>query len=86
MYRLIMKTTLDVNDSLIATEKPLAAQQRTTLTRQIEEGLQLRLRFSNAKVKVIKPKIPFFNGRGGLIAGVNPSCNKSMLDAADDDA
>ncbi len=81
-----MKTTLDINDSLLATAKSLAAQQRTTLTRLIEEGLALRLRSSYAKINVSKPKIPVFKGRGGLVAGLNPSSNKDMLDAADDDA
>ncbi len=39
-----VKTTLDLNDQLLADAKPLAAQQRTGRTRPIEEGLQLRLR------------------------------------------
>lgn len=39
-----MKTTLNLNDTLLAEAKALAVQQRTSLTRRIEEGLQLRLR------------------------------------------
>jgi hypothetical protein len=39
-----MQTTLDINDQLLGDAKALAAQQRTSLTRLIEEGLQLRLR------------------------------------------
>ena len=31
-----MKTTLDINDQLLADAKALAAQQRTSLTRVIE--------------------------------------------------
>ena len=81
-----MKTTLDINDSLLANAKALAARQRTTLTRLIEEGLQLRLRSSRTVTKVSKGKIPVFKGRGGLIAGVNPCSNKAMLDATDNDA
>lgn len=81
-----MKTTLDINDSLLAKAKALAAQQRTSLTRLIEEGLQLRLRSSYTAARKSKRKIPVFNGRGGMVAGVNPSSNKAMLDAADDDA
>lgn len=81
-----MKTTLDINDSLLATAKAIAAQQRTTLTRLIEEGLQLRLRASHAAPKAVKHRIPVFEGRGGLVEGLNPLSNKSMLDAADDDA
>lgn len=81
-----MKTTLDINDALLANAKVLAAQQRTTLTRLIEEGLQLRLRSSQALYKAPKRKMPVFKGKGGLVAGLNPLSNKSLLDAADDDA
>ncbi len=81
-----MKTTLDINDSLLANAKALAAQQQTTLTRLIEEGLQLRLRSSRTAPKTSKHKIPVHKGRGGMVAGVNPLSNKSMLDAAGDDA
>ena len=81
-----MKTTLDINDSLLANAKALAAQQRTSLTRLIEEGLQLRLRSSRGATKPGKRKLPVFKGRGGLVAGLNASSNKSLLDAADSDA
>lgn len=81
-----MKTTLDINDSLLANAKALAAQQRTSLTRLIEEGLQLRLRSAHTATKATKRKIPVFKGRGGMVAGLNPCSNKAMLDAADNDA
>ena len=80
-----MKTTLDINDSLLATAKAFAAQHRTSLTRLIEEGLQLRLRSPHLKNNVSKHPIPVFKGRKGLVAGLDPSSNKAMLDAADDD-
>jgi hypothetical protein len=81
-----MKTTLDINDALLADAKSLAAQQRTTLTRLIEEGLQLRLRSSRSVAKPKRHKIPVFKGRGGLAAGVDALSNKALLDAAGDDA
>ena len=90
MYRILyivsMKTTLDINDSLLANAKALAAKQRTSLTRLIEEGLQLRLRTSRSSSKVSKRKLSIFKGRGGLVAGLDPSSNKALLDAADSDA
>ena len=86
LYYQPMKTTLDIDDSLLANAKALAVRQRTSLTRLIEEGLQLRLRSSTAMPKAGKRKIPVFKGRGGLVAGLNPTSNKAMLDAADDDA
>jgi hypothetical protein len=81
-----MKTTLDINDQLLADAKALAAQQRTTLTRLIEEGLQLRLRAKADAAKPGRVRLPVFKGRGGLVAGVNPLSNKSLLKALDDDA
>lgn len=81
-----MKTTLDINDSLLTSAKALAAQQRTTLTRLIEEGLQLRLRSMSSTPKTSKRKIPVFKGQGGLVYGLNPNSNKALLEAADDDA
>ena len=80
-----MKTTLDINDVLLANAKALAAQQRMSLTRLIEEGLQLRLRTGGNAVKVKKGKIPVFKGRAGFVAGVNPLSNKALLEAADND-
>lgn len=63
-----MKTTLDSNDQLLANAKVLAVQQRTSLTRLIEEGLQLRLRSAANPSRAPKPRIPVlkgprFNGR-----------------------
>ena len=81
-----MKTTLDLNDQLLAEAKVLAAQQRTSLTRLIEEGLQLRLRAQATVRSGRRPKLPVFRGGGGLVAGVNALSNKAMLEALGDDA
>src|SRR5690606_3782789 len=85
LYACLMKTTLDINDALLASAKAHAAKQRTTLTRLIEEGLELRLRSAKVSPKTRRRSIPTFRGSGGLVAGVNPISNKSMLDAADND-
>ena len=81
-----MKTTLNINDQLLADAKSLAAQQRTSLTRLIEEGLQLRLRVHVALATRAKPRLPLFKGQGGLVAGVNALSNKALLKALGDDA
>jgi hypothetical protein len=80
-----MKTTLNLNDDLVAEAKVLAARQRTSLTRVIEEGLLLRLR-GPAAPRAAPVKLPVFKGRGGLVAGLDPRSNKQMLAALDDDA
>ena len=81
-----MKTTLDINNQLLADAKALAAQQRTSLTRLIEEGLQLRLRAQATAPPRRKLRLPVHKGRGGLVAGVDPLSNKALLEALGDDA
>ena len=80
-----MKTTLDLSDALLAEAKALAVRQHTTLTRVVEEGLRLRLQAQKAAPKGRRTRIPVFEGRGGLVAGIDPRSNKSMLQAAGDD-
>lgn len=81
-----MKTTLDINDALLAEAKSMAARQQTSLTRLIEEGLQLRLRKPSRAALSTAPNLPVIKGRGGLMAGIDPTSNKSLLEAAGDDA
>ena len=80
-----MKTTLDINDQLLVDAKALAARQRTSLTRLIEEGLQLRLRAQSTSRRD-KLRLPVYRGKGGLVRGVSPTSNKAMLAALGDDA
>jgi hypothetical protein len=77
-----MKTTLNLNDALLSQAKAMAAQQRTSLTRLIEEGLQLRLK-ATPRRSAPKP-LPVYRGRGGLAQGLTGLSNKAMLDAAEE--
>lgn len=86
LYTSIMKTTLNLNDQLLADAKVLAAQQSKSLTRLIEEGLQLRLRTPLDSAAPTRVRLPVFKGRGGLAKGVNPLSNKALLEALGDDA
>lgn len=81
-----MKTTLDLNDELIAAAKAAAVRQRTSLTRLIEEGLRLRLRAQSGAAANEPVRLPVFAGQGGLVDGVDPTSNKAMLEALGDDA
>lgn len=79
-----MKTTLDLQEELLARAKARAAQERTTLTRMIEEGLVLRLRRERSTVKAAAlAALPVSKARGGLRPGIDSRSNRSMLDAAD---
>lgn len=80
-----MRTTLDLNPGLLSRAKTLAARENTSLTRLIEEGLAVRLRTRVAR-KVPAVNLPVFNGRGGLVKGLDGRSNRTLLDAADDSA
>ncbi len=79
-----MKTTLDIDDELLVRAKAASARERKSLTALIEEGLRLRLRRAHSSGRMTRPPIPSFAGKGGLVAGVDPLSNRSLLDAADD--
>jgi hypothetical protein len=79
-----MKTTLNIQDQLLANAKSVAAMQRTTLTRLIEEGLVMRLAIPIKKASARKLALPIMNGKGGMRAGIDPASNRSMLDAMDE--
>ena len=78
-----MKTTLDIQDNLLANAKAAAALQRTTLTRLIEEGLEMRLRNVAPPASKLTPTFPVFKGKGGLRSGLTGLNNRQMFDAAD---
>jgi len=82
-----MKTTLDLDDELLARAKSLAARERTSLTSLIEEGLRLRLRSRRrAPGRPVSARLAVHSGRGGLAVNVDPLSNRSLIEAADDDA
>ncbi len=82
-----MKTTLDIQDDLLAEAKAQAAHERRSLTALIEEGLRLRLRKPQPRGRAANksPSLPIYRGKGGLLRGIDPTSNRSLLDAADDD-
>jgi hypothetical protein len=81
-----MKTTLDIDDELLIRAKATSARERKSLTALIEEGLRLRLRRPRPPSRKAVSRIPVFTGKGGLVSGVDPLSNRSILDAADDGA
>jgi len=79
-----MKTTLDIHDDLLAKAKALAAKERTTLTRMVEEGLSLRLRRRKDPKSGTLKSLPISTRRGGLRNGIDGTSNRSLFDAADE--
>jgi hypothetical protein len=62
-----MKTMQDLDDALLTEAKALAAKQRTTLTRVVEEGLRMRSGAQrSARAAVARTPLPMFRGKGGF--------------------
>lgn len=81
-----VKTTLNLNDTLLTEAKALAARERVSLTRLIEEGLQWRLRTRKIdSTPAASVTIPVYQGQGGLAPGLSGLSNQKLLDAADHD-
>jgi hypothetical protein len=78
-----MKTTLNIHDALLAEAKALAARQRLTLTRLIEEGLRMRLRATEVANSGKRRAMPVVNGKTGLAPGLSGLSTREMLDALD---
>ena len=78
-----MKTTLNFHDALLSEAKTLAARQRVSLTRLIEEGLRMRLRAAETPVIKKRRPRPVFDGKSGLAAGLTGLSTRELLDAAD---
>ena len=79
-----MKTTLNIQDNLLANAKAAAAMQRTTLTRLIEEGLTMRLATPAKTAALRGVTLPVMKGKGGLRSGIDPTSNRAMLDAMEE--
>jgi hypothetical protein len=79
-----MRTTLDINDKLLAKAKSAAAREKSSLTRFIEEALAMRLRGRRPGKSERGFRIPVYRGSGGLVAGVDPTSNRSLYEAGDD--
>lgn len=80
-----MRTTLDIDDELLARAKVLAAREQTSLTRLIEQGITLRLRAREATRHHSRPVLPVYPGKGGLRPHVKDTLShRALLDAADD--
>jgi hypothetical protein len=80
-----MRTTLDIDDGLLAKAKSQAAKEHTSLTQMIEQGLALRLRPRKSTAKQKRHALPVYAGKGGLHAAVlDAASHRALLDAADD--
>lgn len=71
-------TTVRLDPELLSAAKRQAAEEGTTVTALIERGLR-------EQVRPRRPRWdpPRAHGYGGLRPGIDPTSNRSLLDAAD---
>ena len=85
LLSICMRTTIDLPDELLRQAGAGAAEEGTTLTALLTEGLRLRLS-DTPPARRRRRKLPVSNVGGGLQPWIDPSSNASLLDAADDGA
>lgn len=77
-----MRTTVRLDDHLLAELKEYAARNRTTMTAVIEDALREVLARSHKKAKSKPPKLPTFRG-AGVQPGVDLDDTSALLDLMD---
>jgi hypothetical protein len=78
-----MRTTVNLPDELLRQARKRAAEEDTTLTALLADGLRLRLAGPAAPGRR-RRSLPVSRRGGGLQPGIDPASNASLLDAADD--
>ena len=77
-----MRTTVDLPTELLREARARAGAEGTTLTALLADGLRLRLERRDPARR--PTALPISRRRGGLRPSVDPSSNRSLLDAADE--
>jgi hypothetical protein len=79
-----MRTTVDLPDELLRQARSRAAEEGTTLTALLADGLRLRLE-RGASASSSLHALPVSRNGGGMQPWIDAGSNASLLDAADDD-
>jgi hypothetical protein len=75
-----MRTTVRLDDHLLADAKRSAAERGTTLTAVIEEALRDALARRRRSTERTRPELPVSRHSGGLQPGVDLDDNAALLD------
>jgi hypothetical protein len=76
-----MRTTVAIDENLLATAKERAAAQGVSLGHVIEDGLRVLF---GSRPTAERPEIPILAGRGGLRPGVDATSNRALLELLDE--
>ncbi len=77
-----MRTTLAIDDNLLATAKERAHRLGLTLGQLVEEALRREL--GADEVPSSRPEVPVFRGGGGVRPGIDVTSNRALLEALDE--
>jgi len=80
-----MRTTIDLPGELLAKARSRAADEGTTLTALLADGLRLRLARRVPSASARRP-LPTSRNSGGMQPWIDPGSNASLLDSADDNS
>lgn len=79
-----MRTTLNIDDSVLADAKRLAADRRTTVTALVEEALRLEVLRARQGKRGDRPELPTFGAPGGgPLDGVDLDDSAGLRDRMD---
>lgn len=76
-----MRTTLAIDDALLARAKKRAASRGQTLGEYVEAAVRRELTVESAPRVV--PELPIFTGGTGMRPGIDPSSTRALFDALD---
>ena len=79
-----MRTTVNVDDHLLAAAKERARARRVTLGTVIEDALRREIASEPAPPNA-RTLVPLLSGRGGLLPGVSIDSNREILELLDGD-
>lgn len=75
--------TIALDESIVRKARIRAIQEGTSVSAKVREFLAQYANAAAPSVAEHPIDLPVFRGGGGLLPGIDPSSNHSMLDAAD---
>lgn len=75
--------TLSIDDHIIKRARIKAIEEGTSLSAKVRELLIQYVQSPKPTLPATVPVLPVFQGVGGLQPGIDPTSNKSMLNALD---
>jgi Arc/MetJ family transcription regulator len=76
-----MRTTVSIDDELLAAAKQRASERGTTLGRVVDDALRRELAAPAVRDTV---ELPVFRGGTGLRPGVDPASNRALYELLDE--